>query len=141
MNKKIKGYELMKLIAEGQIKEGQKFLYMKKCGISPIEIYWSGRNFIYCNSEKFVLRDEREIDFILGDFEILEDEEEIDIQSIEETEIKNDGFTEYFEYDNGGFTESGYSKNYSREDVQTRKSINQLIKAVKQLDKKINKEE
>lgn len=45
---------------------------------------------------------------INSSFELIE-EDTIDIDSIEETEIKNDGM-KYFEYENNGATESGYSK-------------------------------
>lgn len=60
----------------------------------------------------------------------------IDIDSIEETEIKNDGM-KYFEYENNGATGSGYSKNYSAGDIETRIKINELVQAVKQLKKEI----
>lgn len=130
MNKKIKGYELMKLIAEGQIKDGQKFLYMKKGGISPIEIYWSGRNFIYCNTEKFVLKDEKEIDFILGDFEILEDEEEIDINDLEDLPLN------YKEV-----SELSIDSTFIDFHNNTRAEINKIIKYLRKLDKEINKED
>ena len=72
------------------------------------------------------------------ELEIIEEEPEIDIQGIEETEIKNDGRMDYFEYFNDGETESKYSVDYSKSDLATRKIINQLIKAVKQLDNQIN---
>lgn len=59
-----------------------------------------------------------------GEVEILEDEEEIDIQDIEELQIFSD------------------STVYDYNDVdRNRKVINDLVKAVKQLDKKINKED
>lgn len=69
-------------------------------------------------------------------FRIVEEQEEIDIQSIEETKFENDGL-EYYKYANGGYTEDGYTKNYSLDDIETRKLINQLVQAVKQLDKNI----
>lgn len=76
-------------------------------------------------------------DFINVKVEIIEEEPEIDIQGIEETEIKKDGRMDYFKYCNDGETESGYGVNYSKSDIATRKIINELIKAVKQLDKQI----
>lgn len=117
MNKKLKGYELMKLIAEKQIKEGQEFLFTNADGVEE-KIFWDGENFKYFESERdHVLSIVGDIEFAVGDFEILEDEEEIDIQGIKEN----------------------YSNN-SRADVN-QEIINQLIRCVKQLDKKINKEE
>ena len=38
-----------------------------------------------------------------------------------------------------GYSESGYTMNYSYNDIETRKIINNLIRAVKQLDRKIKK--
>lgn len=138
MNKKcliiLKGYELMQEIANGKIKEGTKFRDLTDSNYEDnSNIYrYENKNFIgrYGGINILLL--------LKHDFEILEDEEEIDIQSIEETEIKNKDGAEYY---NGGYTESGYTKNYSLDDLQSRKIINQLIKAVKQLDKKINKED
>ena len=91
---------------------------------------------------KFSRKDGTKLRFMTYDnidkmFRIIE-EKTIDIESIEETEIKNDG-TKYFEYENQGATESGYSKNYSSCDVETRYKINELVQAVKQLNRKIKK--
>lgn len=121
MNKKIKGYEVMKLIAEKKIKEGQKLIYTS----DDIEIYWDGSSFKYVNSENYLLETIGDIDFATGDFEILEDEEEIDIQGIDiirdyrtsDDDLYNDNFGDF------------------------KSTINDLVKAVKQLDKKINKED
>lgn len=113
MNKKIKGYELMKLIAEGQIKDGQKFLYMKKGGISPIEIYWNGRNFIYCNTEKFVLKYE----------------EEIGISRLEKEKVLEENPAKF-----------RYDLKYYYDKEKMGDKINEIIDKVNKLDKKINKE-
>ena len=124
MNKKIKGHELMKLIAENKIKEGQEFVFTIKNTSTKNRIYWSGKNFIYCDTGKFVFGDNADIYFLLGDIEILEDEEEIDIQNIEELQTFSD------------------STVYDYNDIdRNRKVLNDLVKAVKQLDKKINKED
>lgn len=72
------------------------------------------------------------------DFEIVQKQDEIDIGDIQETEIKNDGIN-YYEYKNNGATESGYSKNYSVNDIETRLKINELVQALKQLDKRVRK--
>lgn len=141
MNKKcliiLKGYELMQEIANGKIKYGTKFRDLTDSNYEDnSNIYrYENKNFIGRYGGTNILK------LLNHDFEILEDEEEIDIQSIEETEIKNKDGAEYYEYYNGGYSESGYTKNYSLDDLQSRKIINQLIKAVKQLDKKINKED
>lgn len=118
MNKKIKGYELMKLIAEKKIKKGQKFLFTNADGVKE-KIFWDGENFKYPEGEeKFVLKTVGDIEFAVGDFEILEDEEEIDIQNIEELQTFSD------------------STVYDYNDIdRNRKVLNMLVKAVKKLDK------
>ena len=68
------------------------------------------------------------------------DDTDINIEQIKETEIKKEeryGLN-YFEYENNGRTESGYSKDFSLVDVETRIKINELVLAVKQLNRKIN---
>lgn len=123
MNKKIKGHELMKLIAENKIKKGQEFVFTIENTLTKNRIYWSGKNLIYCDTGKFVFGDNADIYFLLGDIEILEDEEEIDIQNIEELQTFSD------------------STVYDYNDIdRNRKVLNMLVKAVKKLDKKINKE-
>lgn len=90
MNKKIKGYEVMKLIAEGQIKEGQEFLFTNANGVKE-KISWNGENFRYFEDvNSFVLRTVSDIEFAVGDFEILEDEEEIDEEIDIETKLFED---------------------------------------------------
>lgn len=118
MNKKIKGYELMKLIAENKIKEGQEFVLTIKNTLTKKRIYWSGKNLIYCDTGKFVFGNNADIYFLLGDIEILEDKEEIDIQNIEELQTFSD------------------STVYDYNDIdRNRKVLNMLVKAVKKLDK------
>lgn len=73
---------------------------------------------------------------IAHDYELIEDEE-IDIRELKETELKKDGRLEYFEYENNGTTESGYSKNYCTCDIETRKIMNGIIRVVKQHEKEI----
>ena len=139
MNKKIKGYELMKLIAENKIKEGQEFVLTIKNTLTKKRIYWSGKNLIYCDTGKFVFGDNADIYFLLGDLEILEDEdeEEIDIQAINE----NDYRIEYHSKDI--FTTENLNDLFYKvafEIMRNRNEQNEILKAVKQLDKKINKE-
>lgn len=78
------------------------------------------------------------LNIVNKDFEIVQKQDEIDIGDIQETEIKNDGIN-YYEYKNNGATESGYSKNYSVNDIETRLKINELVQALKQLDKRVRK--
>ena len=124
MNKKIKGHELMKLIAENKIKEGQEFVLTIKNTLTKKRIYWSGKNLIYCDTGKFVLGDNADIYFLLGDIEILEDEEGIDIQEIELAGLK-----------------SFVDVEGKIDNVNLAYKYNELLLAVKQLDKKINKED
>ena len=119
MNKKIKGYEVMKLIAEKKIKEGQKLIYTS----DDIEIYWDGSSFKYVNSENYILDTIGDIDFATGEFEILEDEEERDIKMFEQ---------EWFEY---------YEGTISVVDVDLAVKMNEIVDKLNKLDKKINKEE
>ncbi len=122
MNKKIKGYEVMKLIAENKIKEGQGFLFTSAAGDVEEKICWHGDNFRCIDSERnYLLGSIGDIDFATGDFEILEDEEEIDIQGIEE--IK--GIV--------AIDERGYITRETFEDFVNK--INDLVKATKKLDK------
>ena len=119
LNKMANGERLPnKIKLDGEIwtcKEDKK--YYKQCEIELID--WYGNALQRC----------------LNDYiELIEDE--VDIDNIEETEIKNDGM-KYFEYENNGATESGYSKNYSAGDIETRIKINELVQAVKQLNKEI----
>lgn len=68
--------------------------------------------------------------FARGEFEILsEEDKEIDIDKDLIIGINEQG-NEYLEYKNDGSTESGYSRNYSKYDIL-------IVKAIKQLDKKI----
>ena len=130
MNKKIKGYEVMKLIAEKQIKVGQEFLFTNADGVKE-KIFWDGENFKYSEAENsFVLRTVSDIEFALGDFEILEDEEEIDINDLEDLPLN------YKEV-----SELSIDSTFIDFHNNTRAEINKIIKYLKQLDKKINKEE
>ena len=140
MNKKIKGYEVMKLIAEKQIKVGQEFLFTYTDGVKE-KIFWDGENFKYFEAENsFVLRTVGDIEFAVGDFEILEDEEEIDIQGIEEITYKGEPIklgTIKRMCDNA----NDYMDAICISLDTCGMKINELVKAVKQSDKKINKED
>ena len=110
MSKTYKGYELIKAIEDGKIKEDTKFREMAE-----------NRYYIFKDRELWEQEDTgiynsklENLQIIYGAFELIEDE--IDIDGIEElTQNCFDDWTEA-------------------------KKINELVQAVKQLDRKINKE-
>ena len=110
MSKAYKGHELLKEIANGNIKEGTQF---KNLNENPM---YDNRNiYVYKNNNLIGRFGGMNIIAILNDdFEIIEEEQEIDIQGIEELSDYNNGIG------------------------QNRDKINELIKAIKQLDKQIN---
>ena len=123
MNKKcliiLKGYELMQEIANKRIKEGTKFRDLTDNNYADdSNIYrYENNNFIGRWGGTNILL------LLKHDFEILEDEEEINIQGIKEMEYLED-----YEAD--------------KTDIRlNRDKINEILKAVKQLDKKIDKED
>lgn len=121
MNKKIKIIELLNLLAENKIEKGTRINYnnvIYKVDFPNLAGVYkeNGGTSLYDNL--FTSLDIIELNKYV---EILEDEEEIDIQGIEEmTETIN-----------------------ASSDIKEARAvkINQLIRAVKQLDKKINKED
>lgn len=110
--KTYKGYELLKAIANNEIKEGTKFKNLN-------QKVKSDNSHIYAyNHNNFMGRWGRpNIIAILNDeFEIIEEQEEIDIQEIKELYI-------------GDVT------------TEDKLRINELVRAVKQLDKKIKEKQ
>lgn len=112
---KYKGYELLKAIADGEIKRGT--IFKTKEGE---EIKWNGYNLIFANTNECYMSQINDIIFINDIFELIEDE--IDIDSIEEiyeaeNDYVSDDILEFFNED--------------------RSAINTLIQAVKQLNKKV----
>lgn len=102
----MKGWELLKEIAEENIKEGTKF----KDALGNI-VYFDGINFRYDNNHgKYYSEDNDDVNFATREFEIIEEQEEINIQEIPEATGT------YFD------SQQGY---------------NTLLQAIKQLDKKI----
>ena len=109
---KYKGYELLKAIADGEIKEGTKFI-IKDFSNNKI-IYFNG-NDLWCENNGAPVFDTMYlINFLNYTFELIEDE--IDIDSIED-----------------------YKQEHTERciDVDTRNKINELVRAVKQLNKKV----
>lgn len=119
MNKKIKVIELYQRLAKqenmpDQIKYNNDIFYLCLDSLEDVFYYETNKGFQLMITINSVQALNREV-------EILEDEEEIDIQGIEEmAETINES-----------------------SDIKEARAvkINQLIRAVKQLDKKINKED
>jgi len=120
MGKTYKGWELMQAMAEGEIKEGSKFvdkLYKEEYIYSRNEI--TNEPMLYKKdivTEDYFIPDYSFFAEKDNDFELIEDE--IDIDNIEE-----------------------YKQEHTERciDIDIRNKINELIQAVKQLDKKIKK--
>ena len=100
------GWELMKAIADGEIKKGTKFKDKYKS-----EVEWNGNNLVFMDSDENYMSTISDIYFINEEFEVIEDE--IDIDSIKEMELDVIDDVTYY--------------------------INDLIKAVKQIDKRVKK--
>ena len=105
---KYKGYELLKAIADGEIKDGTKFKCLNE---KPMQYYTDSNIYRYEHGSLLGKFGGFNILSIVNkDFEIVQKQDEIDIDSIEELE----GIVEY---------------------STERNTINQLIQAVKQLNK------
>lgn len=107
---KYKGYELLKAIADGEIKENQNIRIKFKDNSGEIFVF-DGTKIIDI-THKNIFDIYGTLTVLKSDFELIEDE--IDIDSIEELE----GIIEY---------------------STERNTINQLIQAVKQLNKRVKK--
>lgn len=120
MSKIYKGWELMKAIADEEIKKGTKF--KDKDGK---EVEWNGDNFVFTNSRGNYMCTIDDIYFINEAFEVIE--AGIDIDSIEE------------------LNDTCYDVNtMSDDDIEiyhniTRTIMNKILQAVKQLDKRVKK--
>lgn len=115
MSKIYKSWELMKAIADGKIKNGSKFIFKTEHNMKE-EVLWDGEVFLYANSKKTIVSDYTDINLIQGTFELIEDG--IDIDNIEE-----------------------YKQEHTERciDIDIRNKINELIQAVKQIDKRVKK--
>lgn len=84
MPKTYKGYELMKEIAKDKIKDGTKFKCINEDAI--LQIIFDGSELILDGSKDSLFDRWILIAVLNSDFEVIENEEEIDIQGIEEYE-------------------------------------------------------
>ena len=138
MSKIYKGWELMRDIAEGKIEEGSEFnIYEDK------EMYFD-RPAIYANGvlrhngilvTEFVSLEK----MMQLDFERIEEEQDIDIQTIEEIEWNEiNGVGEEQDKFILSKGEKYLCSNYNDFEMVAILTINNLIEAVKKLDRKMN---
>ena len=119
MGKTYKGWELMKAIADGEIKEGSRFnVHRTYSAIAVLE----DRILHFEDGSKRILTTN---DLLIYTFELIEDE--IDIDSIEEL---NDTC-----YDVNIMSDDDLESYHNK----TRTTINEILQAVKQIDKKVKK--
>lgn len=119
MSKTYRGYELVQAIAEGEIKNGSKFIFRYKDDYEE-NAFWNGENICYIDKHGYLLKDISDCELIYGTFELIEDEE-MDIQAIEEYEFPVHVITNVIEN-------------------ELLKLINENRRALKQLDKRTRKE-
>lgn len=126
MSKTYKGWELMKAIADGKIKNGTKIIPHYPNNDCTVEYFEYSYGFFeaYYKEGRRSDNDVNVCVFLDNDrtFEVIGDETDIDIDSIEELGIS--------EKDN---------KVYSPIIIDNRIKINKLIQAVKQIDKRVKK--
>lgn len=126
--KTYRGYELVQAIADREIKKGCKFIFRYKDNYEE-NVVWNGENFCYIDNDGYLLKDVSDCELIYGTFELIEDEE-IDIQAIEEIN----------HYDVISAVEGKTLENINNELGKHSLMLNDLAKAVKQLDKRTRKE-
>lgn len=130
----MKGYDLLKAIAENKIKDKTKVRH-----VHTDEIYTCYKNFdLMCidenNEEKCYIGDTYLLyEWLDFDFEIVE--EEINIQEIKKHEIKKIDDDERLEM----YDEKGKMNSYTRKDIALAKKQNEIIQAIKQIDRNLNK--
>ena len=142
MNKKIKVIELLNIVARGKDIPKKIKVYLRKDGEQMPDYYIFNDYGFYENSkeESFVEDWLNNTMKLNEEVEILEDEEEIDIQGIEEITYKSEPIKL-------GTTKRMCNNANDYMDAicisldMCGMKINKLVEAVKQLDKKINKED
>lgn len=142
MNKKIKVIELLNIVARGKDIPKKIKVYLRKDGEQMPDYYIFNDYGYYENSkeESFVEDWLNNTMKLNEEVEILEDEEEIDIQGIEEITYKGEPIklgTIKRMCDNA----NDYMDAICISLDTCGMKINELVKAVKQSDKKINKED
>ncbi|WP_455937632.1 hypothetical protein [Gemella morbillorum] len=117
---KYKGYELLKAIADGEIKEGTKFKCLNE---KPME-YYSDSNIYRYEHSNFLGRfgGFNILSIVNKDFEIVQKQDEIDIDSIEEIAVNENYGCEIINEDNIHLLFEQQNK---------------LVQAVKQLNKEV----
>ena len=121
-NKIVDGVELLRMIRDGEIKENQEMLNINK----NKRYYFDGACIMGKKEFEVLLSNISDVSFSRMKFEILsEEDEEIDIDSIEELNDTN------YDFINMTATDLNYYHKL------TRTRLNELIKAVKQLNKKL----
>ena len=120
MSKIYKSWKLIQAIADGEIKKGTKFKDKDKK-----EVEWDGNNFVFIDSGRDYTSVLSDIYFINEEFELIEDE--IDIDNIED-EIDIDNIEEL----------KSVTNNIDGTICMMCK-INELVQAVKQIDKRVKK--
>lgn len=129
---KYKGYELMQAIVEKKIKKGANF----KTG-NGTEMYFDGsilrHKRRYCDVEA---NEEIGMSWLRGEFELIEDKEEMNIQEIEEQTT-----TISFNFHKDSYTANEIDYNFEKIteylNIYNNKQ-NELIRAIKQIDKQIH---
>lgn len=111
---KYKGYELLKAIAENKIKKGNRFIFRVNQDVE--NVYWNGENFKYIGNEENMMLDYPDVELVNGTFELIEDE--IDIDSIGELKAVTNNIDGT---------------------VCIMNKINELVQAVKQINKEVKK--
>lgn len=135
MSKMYKGYELIKEIAIGNIKNDTKIIPHYPNNDCTVDYFKYRYGFLEAYHKNDVHSDNRVNVCIFLDnnrtFEVIEDE--IDIDSIEEIDLFDNGQG----FENIKIVKESYDNNFTN--ITT--IINELIKAVKQLNKKIKEKE
>lgn len=124
-NKIVRGIELLNMIANGEFKNGDKIIERNVYSHNEYS-YKDTKNDFYCDEENRWLLSAFNIKTIMGiNFEILSETEEIDIDSIEEVSEKQ------FKLPNGIQNQISYREQ------EERAKINEIIKAIKQMNRKL----
>lgn len=135
MGKIVDGIELLRMIRDREIEE-RNTIIKKKSGViyiykdeiikldEVLPFYTKGTSIFDICSIKIFLYDE---------FEILSEDEKIDIDSIEEIDLFDNGIG----FDDIGTVKQSYDRNFEK----ITDKYNELIKAVKQLNNQMKREE